>query len=104
MTWQKEGRRDGARQAAEIAPKATPSTQQRRDRTTCRPGPQGEADFARTINLRTARNLISQANAHLCVGSVEEGRAMVRLAGVFMDRAEQGECIVLPFPGGRQDG
>ncbi len=61
-------------------------------------------DFARDVNLRTARNLVNQASAHLCVGGVEEARAMMRLAVGFMDRAEQGDAVVIPFPRVRRDG
>ncbi len=60
-------------------------------------------DFARQINLRTVRNLINQANVHLCVGGAEETRAMCQLALGFLDRAENGEAIVLPFPKVRRD-
>ena len=55
-------------------------------------------EFARETHTRTARNLIRQANRHLCVGHVEEGRALVRLAGDFLDRAERPGAEVLPFP------
>ena len=63
-----------------------------------------DAAFARQINLRTARNLVNQASVHLCVGGVEEALTMCRLAVGFLDRAEQTNAIIVPFPKVRRDG